>query len=240
MWQNCNLKMGAIALVAIAAICGETQPSRAIEAKTRNPIGRVEIKQVKAINQYQQGLNSLAAGKFKQALFEFDRAIELDPEYIQAYIERGNTKDAIRDLPGAYADFSKAITLDPKSAPAYYNRGTISTKIGKHQAAIADFTAAISIDPKYAAAYMNRGNNYDDLGNSIAAFADYDRAIALKPNYALAYINRGIAYERAGKRSKAIADLQFAAKLFKANGDLYKYQSALEIIQAVLLDSKRK
>jgi tetratricopeptide (TPR) repeat protein len=87
---------------------------------------------------------------------------------------------------------------------------------------------------------MNRGNSYDDLGNSTAALADYDRAIAIKPNYALAYLNRGIAHERAGNRAKAIADLQLAAKLFKASGDLNKYQSALEMIRVVESEGKRK
>ncbi|NJR32307.1 MAG: hypothetical protein HC778_04985, partial [Chamaesiphon sp. CSU_1_12] len=57
---------------------------------------------------------------------------------------------------------------------------------------------------------------------------------------ALAYINRGIAYERAGQRTNAIADLQLAAKLFKASGDLKKYQTALEMIGAVESDVKRK
>lgn len=191
---------------------------------------RVNIAPVNAFNQYQQGLNAAATGDFIQAIANFDRAIKLDPRYFQAYIERGNVKDALQDLPGAIADFTTAIGINPKSAPAYYNRATVMSRSGRRQAAIVDYDKAIEINPKYAQAYLNRGNELDDLGDLQGALKSYNAAIAIRPNYALAFLNRGIAYGRAGNRTKAIADLRHAANLFKSVGNLDRYNRALKMI----------
>lgn len=191
---------------------------------------RVNIAPVNAFNRYQQGLKAAATGDLLQAIANFDRAIKLDPRYFQAYIERGNVKDALQDLPGAIADFTTAIGIDPKSAPAYYNRATVMSRSGRRQAAIVDYNKAIEINPKYAQAYLNRGNELDDLGDLQGALQSYNAAIAIRPNYALAFLNRGIAYGRAGNRSKAIADLQHAANLFKSVGNLDRYNRVLKMI----------
>jgi tetratricopeptide (TPR) repeat protein len=198
-----------------------------------NPLTTAEIKPANDIEPYQQGLAALAAGNMNQAMVEFNRAIELNPQAIQAYIERGNIKDALHDLPGALADFSTAIKLDPKAADAYYNRATVLTKHGKNKEAVADFNIAIELDPKSAPAYLNRGNNLDDLGDLAGALADYDRAIKIQPNYALVYLNRGVAQERAGNRAKAIADLDRAAQLFKADGDTDKYNRSMSMLRSI-------
>jgi tetratricopeptide (TPR) repeat protein len=190
----------------------------------------VNIAPINALDRYQQGLSAVSTGDLIQAIVNFNRAIELDPRYFQAYIERGNVKDALQDLPGAIADFTTAIALNPKSAPAYYNRATVMSRSGRRQAAIADYDRAIAINPRYAQAYLNRGNELDDLGDTAGALKSYNAAISIRPNYALAFLNRGIAYGRAGNRPKAIADLQQAADLFKAGGNLDRYKRALKMI----------
>jgi tetratricopeptide (TPR) repeat protein len=191
----------------------------------------VEIRPIAATQQYQDGLTAVAAGNLNQAMSNFDRAIKLDPQYFQAYIERGNVKTEVGDLPGAVADYTTAIDLNPKSVAAHYNRGTVLSKSGRHQLAIADYNTAIRLDPQYAQAYMNRGNELDDLGDSAGAIASYDRAIQLRPDYALAYLNRGIAYGRSGRRPQATRDLQLAAKLFKQMGQIDRYNRTLQIIK---------
>ncbi|HMK65576.1 MAG TPA: hypothetical protein VK564_07255, partial [Thermodesulfobacteriota bacterium] len=46
------------------------------------------------------------------------QAIELEPKYGQAYVERGEVKKARSDYPGAMADYMKALELDPNNAEA--------------------------------------------------------------------------------------------------------------------------
>jgi tetratricopeptide (TPR) repeat protein len=211
-----------------------SEPPKVLAAVLRPSLhAALETSQTDATRQYQQGLTAVAAGNLPQAIGSFDRAIELDPDYVQAYIERGNAKDNISDLAGAISDYTKAISLDANQPSAYYNRGTVLSKSGKKQEAIVDYTKALSINSEYSQAYLNRGNELDDLGDTAGALADYDRAIQIRPNYALAYLNRGITHERVGNRAKAIADLKQAADLFKSNGDVDKYRRAQKMIRDI-------
>lgn len=194
---------------------------------------KVNLNSIDAVGHYQQGLRAASIGDMTIAITRFDRAIAINPQYFQAYIERGNVKNAIRDYMGAIADYTVAVSLNPKSANAYYNRGTVLSQSGEHEAAIADYKKAILIDPQYFQAHLNLANELDDLDDAAGALVNYDRAITIKPNYALAYLNRGIMYGRAGNRAKAIADLRHAAKLFQALGEIERYDRAIKMIKDI-------
>jgi serine/threonine protein kinase len=81
------------------------------------------------------------------ALADYSKAIELDPEYADAYYQRGWLKeDKLDNIPGALADYSKAIELNPEFAHAYYNRGKLrKNKIKDSTGAIQDFRRAASL-----------------------------------------------------------------------------------------------
>lgn len=49
------------------------------------------------------------------AIAHFTRAIELNPNYIPAYTNRGASKNAMGDIEGALADLNKVLALDPKA-----------------------------------------------------------------------------------------------------------------------------
>jgi len=54
---------------------------------------------------------------------DYTSAIELDPDYAEAYYNRAYDRSEIRDYQGAIADYTKVIELAPDAAPAYFNRG---------------------------------------------------------------------------------------------------------------------
>ena len=47
------------------------------------------------------------------AIAHYDRAIKLNPDYVDAYYNRGVAKSALGDHNGAETDFKRAIELDP-------------------------------------------------------------------------------------------------------------------------------
>jgi tetratricopeptide (TPR) repeat protein len=81
----------------------------------------------------------------EQAIGYYDRAIELNREYIAAYNNRGAARSDLGELETAIADFNRAIELDPKTAQAYYNRGNAHREQGDLEAAIADYDKAITL-----------------------------------------------------------------------------------------------
>lgn len=56
------------------------------------------------------------------AIAEFTRALEMDPGFAKAYINRGNAYFFKGQHDQAISDFNKALDTDPKFARAYANR----------------------------------------------------------------------------------------------------------------------
>jgi protein O-mannosyl-transferase len=67
-----------------------------------------------------RGMVFSRAGKFDQAIADFDRAVAIDPEYAKAYYNRGLAYDKMGELNKAIADYRKTISLDPVYYEAYY------------------------------------------------------------------------------------------------------------------------
>ena len=86
-------------------------------------------------------------GQHDAAFADYDRAIELDPNYAAAYSNRGAAKERLGQHDAALADHNRAIELDPTLAIAYSNRGNAKERLGQHDAAFADYDRAIELDP---------------------------------------------------------------------------------------------
>lgn len=170
---------------------------------------------------YQSGLKKQHEGDLDGAIAAYTRAIKLNPNYTQAYNNRGNVKGAKGDHDGAIADFDRAIELDPKHTNSYNNRGVQRWEKHDWGGAIADFNHAIELDPKYAKAYYNRGNVKGDKGDHDGAITDFDRSIELDPKYAYSYNNRGNAKKAKGDLDGAIADFTRAIELAPQDAGFY-------------------
>ena len=163
---------------------------------------------------FRSGLAQGSLKQYKQAIADYNTAIDLDPKYARAYNNRGVAYDALGQYEQAIADYNTAIELDhdPLARP-YNNRGWAYRNLGQYERAIEDYNTAIDLDPEYATAYNNRGNTYRRLEDYEAALADYGRAIELNPDNARFYNSRGIVYEKEKQFTLAIADYQEALKL---------------------------
>jgi tetratricopeptide (TPR) repeat protein len=75
------------------------------------------------------------------------KAIELEPDFAEAYLNRGGLYFAKRLSGQAIADFTEAIELKPDFAVAYCNRGVAFGGKGLYEQAIADSTKAI--EPRF-------------------------------------------------------------------------------------------
>lgn len=152
------------------------------------------------------------------ALSAYDQAIELMPNFADAYTSRGVVKSKLGDTDAAIADHDEAIRLKPDFAEAYINRGTAKRTLDKHEEAIADFDEAIRLNPNSVNAYTHRGVSKSALGQHQEAIIDHNEAIRLNPNFANAYIHRGAAKRALGQRSAAEKDMQKALELAKQQG----------------------
>ena len=175
----------------------------------------------------------------KDAIFAYDQAIRLKPDYADAYNNRGAAKYLLGRHDDALADYDEAIRLKPDYAEAYYNRGATKYLLGRHDDALADYDEAIRLKPDYADAYNNRGAAKYLLGRHDDAFADYDEAIRLKPDYAEAYYNRGAAKYLLGRHDDALADYDEAIRLKPDYADAFTHRGIAKTVLG-LKDEARK
>jgi tetratricopeptide (TPR) repeat protein len=166
-----------------------------------------------ALAYYNRGIAWFARGMLNQAVIDFDKAIRINPLFVDAYIRRGRCRQSRGDTDGAIADYNKAIGLDSRSAFAYNNRGIARRAKEDLAGAISDFSEAISINPDLAEAYVNRGAARCVLGEMAGAVADLDKAIAINPRNAMAYNNRGKARQLEGDMPAAVADYDQAIRI---------------------------
>jgi len=84
---------------------------------------------------------------YERAVDHFTRAIEIDPQFVDAYFQRGvlywreiqNYHRAIRDL-------TRVLELDPERTHALFNRALAYQARGDFDQAIADFERFLAVD----------------------------------------------------------------------------------------------
>lgn len=110
------------------------------------------------------------------AIADLNKAIELNPNDLDAYLKRGSAKVCLENFQAALADFNKAIELNPDFAVSYNLRGGLKVLLKDYQGAIADFNKAFELKPDYGENYADRGVAYLDLDQKSKALADFMRA----------------------------------------------------------------
>ncbi|MFM6045103.1 MAG: tetratricopeptide repeat protein [Dolichospermum sp.] len=86
------------------------------------------------------GGTNFLLGRYKVAIAEYTQAIKIDPNYAEAYYNRGKSREKLGDYEGAIVDYTQVIKIDPNYIDAYFMRGDIRSKLGDNEGAIADYT----------------------------------------------------------------------------------------------------
>jgi len=191
------------------------------------------------------GESAFTARKYEVALTNVTKAIELNPQYPDAYNYRGMIKWWLQDYSGAIADYDKAITLNPKCGGFYCNRGQAKDSLKMVAEALADYDKAIELDPTNAQAYFNRGTlKVLSLTNYTEAIADFTKAIELHsdPQEEDLFYWRGVARDELKDYGGAIADYTKSLEL-NTNadwGNSFAAKTNLVLARKLLLESERK
>ena len=159
---------------------------------------------------FQQGNVLVMLEQINRAIEVYSHAIELNPNSIYTYNNRGVAYGAKGDYDRAIADYTKAIQLNPNYANAYAHRGVAYQKKGEILYAIQDYSTAIGLNPELAEAYTHRGNIYLSKIDIHRAIEDYNAAIKLNSDAGLAYGNCGVAWLHLQQWGNAKVDLTVA------------------------------
>ena len=145
------------------------------------------------------------AGDLGGASATTTKAIEADPKFPDAFLERGAVRTALGDLDGAIADFSRAIELAPVSWQAWSDRGLVRLRKGDREG-LADLDRSVEVAPGDPLSWANRGASRREMGDLDGAIADEAEAVLLDPACAAGWRNLADAHVEKGQNDAAIAE----------------------------------
>ena len=149
-------------------------------------------------------------GDYKDAITDYDIAIDKDPNYAEAYYLRGLTRKSLEQREESIVDFDDAIRLNPNRAEAYYERGSAKGNLGRYEESIVDFDDAIRLNPEHTKAYYWRGGVRYNLKRYEEAIVDFTSALRLDPKHAETSYWRGRAKYDLKRYEEAIVDFDDA------------------------------
>jgi tetratricopeptide (TPR) repeat protein len=94
-----------------------------------------------------QGLRSLKAQQYDEAIGSFTDAITLQPDFAEAFHQRAIARYQAGDTPGAVTDLGEAVRLEPRNFLAYHALTDIASARADWKAAYLAWQKVLEIDP---------------------------------------------------------------------------------------------
>jgi serine/threonine protein kinase len=148
---------------------------------------------------FNKGRDCAQKKDYNCAISNYSKAIELNPDYANAYGYRGSSYYYSRNYNQSIKDLDKAIELNPNYAEAYSFRGQSYFMKKNYNQAISDYDKAIELKPNDVFLYDSRGICYMRKLDDNRAMADFKKALEINPNDLTAQYNLGNLLKLSGK-----------------------------------------
>jgi tetratricopeptide (TPR) repeat protein len=170
-------------------------------------------KRAKAVQAFRDGLSFLSQDDCEKALPYFEKAVESDNNYAEAWAQAGFCREKLGRHSEAIEASRRAVALRP-SAESYFNIGLANYYLKQYREAADSYRQSIRLDPYNGAdAWYALGLVYRDWGKADEEIQAYKQAIRLKVDYTSAYERLAAAYVRSKKYPQAIETYKQLASL---------------------------
>ncbi|MCD4710060.1 MAG: tetratricopeptide repeat protein [Bacteroidales bacterium] len=144
---------------------------------------------------YKAGEDFAKANNIADAIVQYTKAIELDPDYEKAYTQRASAYSRNGEHKNAAEDYDRALVFEEKDAELYYFSGNEWHLYGDNPRALARLTIAINMKNKFLKAYQVRQGVHIALMQYEEALDDAKKCLKLK-NDERAYYDLAQVYEK--------------------------------------------
>ena len=177
----------------------------------------------KATEFYEKAFELEEQEKYEEAIAYLDKAIQLNPLFEQAYLDRAIDKSILENYEGAIQDLNKLILIRPDAIEPYVSRAEFKRMVGQNKSSIYDIEVALNL----------KGVTYKDGKMHCPPELDYSNPDVKNKNMdvRLEYLlfERGAANYHLGNLKLALKDLDFCANN-NLNSGLTKYYRGITLV----------
>jgi protein O-mannosyl-transferase len=170
-----------------------------------------------------------------EALEQFQKALEINPIYVDARSNLGAALFQRGRVDEAVAQYEKALEINPCHAQANYNLGLALFQKGQVDNAIAQYKRALEINPYYPEGHNNLGNALLHKGQVDEALEQFQKALEINPTYADACSNLGVVLFQKGRVDDAVAQYKKALEIEPDHVDAH-YNLGIALLKKGQLD----
>ena len=232
----CGLNQSASAQLQPSSNEGKSEPERFMVRQYTSASSGEEVvlgKRSSAVNRrdavahFKIGIDYEVAGRYREAVWFMQKAIETDPTYVPAYNELGVLYCRLSQYAEATNAFKLAINYEPHQPATVANLGTAYFLLGRYSDAADSLRDAVKLDPNFEIARNNLGQALLKTGQYQEAIDCISQVIQQQGrDVAPLYNDIGVAYSHL-KRFQDAANYLHLAIQIKENYALARYNLGL-------------
>ena len=189
------------------------------------------------------GVCNQAQGFTERAIENYEHAIRIKPDYVDALYNLGNIFKDDGRIDDAIKSYEKVIDINPGYDDAQFNLGVSLQILGQVDKAIDHYEKALLSVPDNTEIRINLGFIFQSLGNLDDAIEEYKKVLEIDPNQLIVLNNLGACLKELGEMNQAIEYFEKALEIdpnyAEAHYNLgYVHQDLGEIKQAILCYEK--
>ena len=203
------------ALLARALRCQENQRLRLFQQAQREVEKIVTLDAPEFSNNlyFNLGLAFQSLELYEDALFNYDKAIELKSDAYQDWNNRGNILCNLDRYEDALKNYKRSIELNSHTPKPYHNRGRLLRDLERHEEALVDYAKALDLDSSDALSWHGMGVALEDLERYDEALANYAEALDLNPSESIFWSSRGYLLRNLRRYEEALSDFDQCLQL---------------------------
>ena len=169
---------------------------------------------------YSQGVAQLSRDDYARAIPYFEKAVEADPNYAEAWYQAGYSYGLLGKHAEALKASRQAAKLRSEWSAAFVNIGASSYALGQYKEAVDAYRQAIRLDDDNADIQFSLGLSFGKLNRADEEILAYRRALSLKPDHVRSLENIGLAYFKQRRFAEAATTFD-ALKTYKPDAKTY-------------------
>lgn len=158
-----------------------------------------------------------------KAIKDIDKSLELNPEYMDSYLIKGDIFKFKKEYEQAQNAYNKAAELEPENPFPYRAKSDFYLDRKKYNLALDEINKAIKIEPT-GKDYLNRGRIYCEMKKYNLALNDYEKAFKMKNIKIVKYYTlKGCMYFDKKEYNEAVKNFEESIKIDKKYNDSNYY-----------------